>query len=720
MAHQSNLKLYNVPFEKDENFILDDALSYLNGLTPVYEVPNYQFVYPQINLTIKVRLSYDGMRGAYARPSANYVLMYTSTDYPSGEGGATQWGTYTLYFIDRIEYIDTDTMRLTLTMDTLNTFVRYCASHLSKNIPFSNRTHIKREHRDRFAKLTSGPYVGIPRIDYLSEGIETSKRKTDDTLIKDTQEKWYLIYRSDNTDENAPISTYLLSEKGYTTSTFNASFNKKTVPQGIYYGIVMQSGSYISYAGTNYAYGSTFGAATNITNALIYRHTDGLMRCTFIGSNGSTEDLAFSLNSGNVTLGAHNCPGAWVLQAKDTVVNNWEADSIDYYYLNGTVKKISNINKTDPRLLKIVEFPYCPYSLNVTGTVITPPTGVYNYGGMLWITENAELTNATVTDISIGKYRVLATTPAQGQNLLSDYLEEPKLLHSDFTTIKVIFDSFAYAIPLENLTFNDVTSVTYNSGFNVFRVDLYASRALSSTYMFHVYNRVNEIIPSNDYEGYIVVKRNNEVPIYNSSYLNYIRSGFNFEVKQKSLQESTQLASTIISAVGMVASFASSMYTGGAGIAAGVGLATSLGVSAMSYGKSISSNKISMASQIASLQAQGASVTGADDLDLLHVYSPLLHVETYETVEHERKGILNKLRLLGYATDRSGQPHTHTRLYYDHLACDAVFDMTDAKFNPDLIADVKEKMSNGVTFIHLVDGAYDFEQQYENWEISLM
>lgn len=728
MAHQSNLKLYNVPFGKDENFILDDAFAYLYNMQAVLEVPKYQFVYPQMNLTIKVRLSSDGMQGRYGRPSANYAMITTITDYPDDED-LGQWGTYTFYFVDKIEYIDTDTVRLTLTMDTLNTFVRYCTNHDSKYIPWSPRTKIIRQHKERYIEIGTvipGAYLRMPLVDFRSEGISTTKQKLSDVSLSNPLGKWYVMFKTDHRTGIVKRLLFAQNEFEIQTGVTAETIRFAQLSEGQYWHIPFTSSSgQVVFKGTTYNYAYHIGESALLTNGVIIYVDGDQVKLDLVTTNNTivVNHASESLHAttARFTVNAVKC---YIASSKIAYKSDWDDYADDVYYFkvgNAKLFQLKDVKRTFSQILKIVEYPYPPVPLTISSGVITIPEGMTYEGGYIVLNENVTYSNK-LSSFTIRNYpNSLTLNPGRGQEIgsIDDYIEEPKLLHSDFYNVKFVYDSFYYEIPLERMSNNFITPRTVVSRPHIFNLYIYPSMNISSTFLFKV-EPESGIKSSNDYEGFVSVKRNNEVALYTDSYLEYIRSGYNYDVKQRALQERGQVISTLISAVGMVASFASSVYTGGAGIAAGVALGTSLAASSASLVNSISSNEISMASKMASLQKQGESVSGAEDLDLLNVYCPTAKVEIYETVDTERKNILNLLRLKGYACDEWGIPDTRTRLYFNYLQCDAVFDMTGDKFNPDLIADVKEKMSNGVTFIHAVDNAYDFEQQYENWEISLM
>ena len=72
----------------------------------------------------------------------------------------------------------------------------------------------------------------------------------------------------------------------------------------------------------------------------------------------------------------------------------------------------------------------------------------------------------------------------------------------------------------------------------------------------------------------------------------------------------------------------------------------------------------------------------------------------------------------GYATHEQKVPAIDTRLYFNFVQAEIV--LKDFTFNEEIAKRIIEKWNQGVTFMHWVSGAYDFNQEYENFETSLL
>ena len=71
-----------------------------------------------------------------------------------------------------------------------------------------------------------------------------------------------------------------------------------------------------------------------------------------------------------------------------------------------------------------------------------------------------------------------------------------------------------------------------------------------------------------DYEDYLLVNRNNEETIFSNDYLNYIRTGYNYDkkVREKTIDKNSLDASIMTAAFGLSA--AAALPTGGISLVA--------------------------------------------------------------------------------------------------------------------------------------------------------
>lgn len=395
----------------------------------------------------------------------------------------------------------------------------------------------------------------------------------------------------------------------------------------------------------------------------------------------------------------------------------------------------SSVDKTDSKIIKIIKLPYAPCT-------ITYANGVYNFpsewtydSGYMKLNDaslsteflNERFGKVNVPELYIREPNICSLTDPK------DIKYESKLYHSDFYDFKLVYDSFVRDIKLENyntdmfdtsyvwkpnLTTIDVDfkpTNTINSKF-AFRIETYLSDP-SGNYDFASYNTTS------DYEKYLLVTRNNEETIFSNDYLNYIRTGYNYDKKSKQEQASKSWLLGGLQLAAGVASFAVSAYTGGVSAAAGIALVSGAIATFTSNAYTQASNERSMQSKLTSLAAQSSNVAGSDDVDLLSFYNEnRLQIIKYRTEELQEQALYNLFFYCGYKKDQMKIPNTNSRYWFNFVQCKPVFTEEGVTPYNDYIADVKSRYEAGVTIYHHhpnIGTQWDWQQQYENWENSV-
>lgn len=286
---------------------------------------------------------------------------------------------------------------------------------------------------------------------------------------------------------------------------------------------------------------------------------------------------------------------------------------------------------------------------------------------------------------------------------------EPKLDHSDFHSIKYVYDSFVKVIKPE-VYFNYLSGnpeATININFTM-------TKSINSRFMFTF-----DIAPYNDFsdedfENYLLIARNNEEVIYNEPYINYIRSGFNYDVKNKNRQEVYSWFTTGITMAAGITSVAVGSKT------LGIGLIAS---SVLGIGASINNTiqlETNMQEKLNQLKMQSAAVYGADDVDLMSIYcqNKLKRIE-YKVSKRMQKNLLDLFYYTGYIDDVNEIPNLDTRMWFNFVQCEIQFKYCPC-MNKEQLDEFKGKFLGGVTKLHAntINGTlrWDFERVRENWE----
>ena len=289
---------------------------------------------------------------------------------------------------------------------------------------------------------------------------------------------------------------------------------------------------------------------------------------------------------------------------------------------------------------------------------------------------------------------------------------EPKLLHSAFHTERYLYDNFDKELLLERYIPNndpvDKVVIKFKQSNNISSNSLFDFSFPDGTY-----KKVSL------YDNYLNVNRTNELALYNSDYLNYIRNGYNYDKKALEQQKASNWIGFGISAASTIASFVFSAnpITAAAGISFASQTITSL---ANSINQSVSGEE-AIQQKLNDYKNRAASVTNTTDLDLLSYYNGNRLWLTREDISDSlRDGIYNLFRLTGYGCDKYEVPVTDTRVWYNYIQCSPNIDEAQWLYGKDILDDIKSRYQTGVTRYHAVDGEYDWNQEKENFETWLV
>ena len=225
-----------------------------------------------------------------------------------------------------------------------------------------------------------------------------------------------------------------------------------------------------------------------------------------------------------------------------------------------------------------------------------------------------------------------------------------------------------------------------------------------------------------DYPLHLIINRNNETPVYTSAYLDYLRTGYNYDLKSQAVQLGMQGLGIAISAINAGVGIAATFATGGLAAPYAVSAATGFASSIANIGKTAAENQRGNAQRLKELQAQGASVAGNSDFAVSKRYTKnRVSLETYSVEPRLINAARSFFYLKGYATDEIKAPNCHTRAHFDFVECDPVFQPEALSLFPkwmlELIAD---DLRQGVTVMHPVNGDYDIAQTSSNYELSVL
>ena len=706
----AQVKLYNVGFNSNMNCVVDNIATYLTG-TATTVITYDDVMYQKIELDMEIKLPMS--QSLVEKPSFNYVSILNY-------GGQRPF----YFFVRDVQWLSQQGIKLLLSMDTLNTF--------QDLLVFSNNTKITRQHKDRFYQEyydTQRPQLVTRKIDRPSEVTGLTKyRGTTNSVNGSSNIKWYLVYANENNNDNAPVACYIMPSetvKFYGLhSTYEPQYFNTSDLGDIY--LIKENVTLTLTTTTNQT------VTLNITdNQTYYISTVPMNTGNYFNviGKGNTSTQSYGCKaigfSGLVHLSYYPKAQASDLLNLSTstfiqVARNADTDLICTSSGAFNISPISNINRTYSSLIKIIECPYEPFTLSPKDDGYLLDDGFYanlvsNLGENPVIALKLnELSKEFVTSLhnySLSDFTCIIPLVADRQNAKKNIEYESKLYHSDFHNVIFNYDSFTKDMPLEN-----IEPSSLNNPY--FKIKYKQANTITSNlgFKFEIAQGTQKL--NGAFEEYLLCKRNNEYPIYNSSYLNYLRNGYNYDLKAKNIQTAQNWIGTGLSIGGGIVSLLAGVSTGGVTTALGVSLITS---SISSISSNIFNNIQSEANieqKLNEAKNTANTVTSSDDLNLLNWYSDnLLWATTYEISDQQKSNVFDLFYKTGYACNETGIPNVNSRYRFNYLQCTPDF---TTKANPiwqEYINDVIARFELGVTYFHTY---HDFEQQYENWESWLM
>ena len=809
------------PLQEDKKWVVDD----LEGLLSQHLLLTYNNFQRQKNklaLSIKVDMSQadivNGLtiRGTQTLRFIRYCKIKNSDD-----------DTPFYYFVTDMNIKSMKSVQLVLVMDTLNTCMTSVAGY--RQLQFDNKTNVSREHRDRYWNGSKQEGVDkdyyLREINILSNDINpTLYRRTTDKKVLDYlqdgdigKNSWYLVYRTDfNPDDvesakkGNPIDCYLINDDKLkyqeATESYSLSINEFKSNQGVFntLGFVKSEGNTGTF--------SIDGVSYNMSNYdYIYiriQGEGGTEMFRIIAGSGTNTQTTIPVNSsGNIIFSGDWSIGHFVDTTFSTTTNKYEPSNVyEAMYkiqnssktLNiasfgeGYTKGFKELDRTDSRLVKVICLPYSPMSYTIDNNGVFTPSADWVLGTDYDIKDHMihiiDLNKVLKCDLSknlsdgdIGAtYSDLSHTINHSDLSLNTTRlnDESQLYHSEFYMKKYFYDNFQYTMKLENMIKTPASWRTVNTN-NIY-LEYQVSNGIKSAFMFNIKLPKPTIrsTQQEDYDMMIYVNRNNEVSTYDNAYLNYIRTGYNYDVKNKNRNQ-------MLSLLGMFTGFSGSLLQAGtttailgskrqeyrnalatqnqyiedtllndidisnprtytrtaqdvamsnmvasakAGwsaskwstLATGVGIGTNVVNNVVSGIANISAQEQQLQQNLKQASMQATTVENADDLDLLKAYNGnKLNVAIYKPEEQMELLLKDLFYYTGIKVSYQGIPTHNSRVWFDFLQCSPVWKCTYTWDNA-IISDLNSKFATGVTYFHKKNNKYDFDQELENWETWLL
>lgn len=597
----------------------------------------------------------------------------------------------------------------------------------------------------------SSPYK-LRDINLRTEGINPILYKNNEEIIRDSvyandgkdDTAWLLHYKNTNAidpdsyNEVNPVECHLLNKDPITISVpgngddirsdistdgsyyFSPIYNQGVIEvdgsteyeikldgDDMYYVVIYKNGTSYVVRYYHFVAGDPFGGAV-----ILVDYVSSTSSIKFVNSPSV---LPIYYVSGSPS-GVYDLVEQYLNNTNDSLYPNTE----DTVYMLGE----GNIDRTDSKNIKIIELPYAPTSLGRDSQDIPEIGSYWEYnavGQYFKLSDpNTKFVNEFISTVSNPMYDLLVEIPTINGAENRDDFYESKLFHSDFYQPKFVYDSFSLTMMMEQV--NGSNMLYQNGSQEHLKVKFVTSTNIMSKFCFILPQyTLNHSV--SDYDNVINVSRNNEQVLYTSQYINYLRTGYNYDLKSKQRTETASGVGIGLSALSIGASIIGGVISGNVGVAVGGAVAGAISLSnqLVNYAKSVAQNEDAIARKLQEAKNQAVTVAGADDIDLLNAYSGNRAKMCYYTVSDEMKHALGDLfYYCGYSTYEQKIPVINSRLWFNYLQCELEITGTNYNLTEELILELKNKFKDGVTFFHKNGGTWNVEQTLENWEVSLL
>lgn len=741
----SIVSIYKTRIIPEKRMIVENLDSYLESC-PKATIAD--FVYIKIAQSIELKLNLP----IYIQENEGYFNYLKVKDSNSSK---------TFYFfIDSVEWIAEMTIRISARMDVLNTF---SLSLLSGNL-LGERTRMIREHRNRYKRKNSLEF--LPIIDRISEGSSYPMRRVGN--LEPIKEKaglpfWSIAYYSESTDARSPILAEALPSK-------NVSIK---APQGDYPSNVIFPNF------SNFSVGDIYFVArpdnapesSNLVNVQVKSPTEiyndfqigatkealnriaTLLAVSFEIKSVSSEtaflsfkkywyfdDLTLAEIEGPIEVGLkkslstnvylkcgvyHKTASPNSPSSISSILNLPSFPFVDYILKKSFPLKTSKeIERTGSLLMKILEFPYSPFPFKTDGDgdLILQKGWAFDMGRLFFYEDDPDFSADFDHEILSEPIKEAGKAVPMSEFTAGTLWrkKDPKFFNSEFTSCKVIYDSFVWEWKFENYRPSENPSIMMRYRF---------SDSFLSEMIFQF--RFKDIpstswVETMDFDRLIVSTRSLERPIFSVPYLDYLRTSYNYDLKKNSVQKDLEGLGIALSSINSGLSLASRFASGkGGGVVGGVagvaGIGTSLLGDLVNFSVGAEMRGEALANSIRNLQRQGASVSGSSDYSIFRSYSngyPCLAV--YQPEPQFTEVIQKSFHLYGYACEKIGAPTAESlksRIYFNFLQCDPDLSTEEgSRMQKWQREEMSSLLNSGITIFHERNGIYDFSQIYENSE----
>lgn len=586
------------------------------------------------------------------------------------------------------------------------------------------------------------------KIDMISEGTTPIlfHKPSEDKNIDEFDLDWYLVYRNQNEPDESlvnPVDCFICANEQLTVQdTEQTTVRASDLETGKYYYFTPTNNNENRY--TFSAGGHTAVVAQSLVGGVIHKgivvmrkNGTGIKWC-YIDTNAPSYN--FNLGSAtwwdatDITFTIHLSENLYARITADiyasvlTLSTNVSESAVSYSYAN-LVSSIDALNRTDSQLIKVIKLPYCPIEMIYDEDTDTWIFDENDYELSSYLQDGAYLTFIKVKNLSTKfENEVFVDSPNAFSDLVIPNIDpkwtdtrndfyESKLYHSDFYTKKFIYDSFNFNFKLENIDMDSFLTHNLGSDFG-FVVNFKPTSTINSKFVFN-FPQYELNYSTDDYSNIMTVSRNNEENLYNQSYINYIKTGYNYDQKAKSLALAQGLIGGTTSAAGGVIGALRSKA--GLGALAGATIAIQGANNIINTIFTAVSAQNNIEQKMAQSKNQATTVNGSDDVDLMSYYTGnRAKLAVYKVSDKIKADMADLFYYTGYALNATQIPNTTSRCWFNFIQCEPVFNEESTTPYKRYLDDIKARYSLGITVYHAHNGNYDWDQEKENWETNLL
>lgn len=597
--------------------------------------------------------------------TGDYSLAYLAIEYceiiAPGTSGRTKW----FYFVDSVEFVSRNAIRVNRMIDYPNTFYN--------SVSFGNDCHIVRRFKDRWLKTINGYY---PIYDKASEGFDITQvlNKDKTLIIKDYQDDpgeppYWLLAIAQVAHEDRQVGavryypilpeTKRIKANGMTISSSPMKFETKN----------------LIVASTNIddiVSGEQFTEGTHQTKGL---------RCYLLPyyppalgeATGTTDNLVFDQPS-NIFY-----TWQWRLAGDNDNI------ALNMFFQTGMLGEAQQNALPDVRKVNVTRSIYSGVAFNINRDYLRQqPTAS---------TKEERQAERRNWEFSVDRL-------------------DPKLGTSEFTGLKFEYLGATFTIAPENQDGGTYGGV---------QVDYSVSPNSDSPVRFKInplnWNMRNKYSYTDDDRGYLIPSGDMSYPMAGSEYNQYLRFSNKYDK-----------TSTALSYANIAGGAGSAIGSGAIGLAVGGPIgAVVAGVAGATF-SAITSAIGTWNNQQARIQSEKQKSRNisqsSSDFNIIQTKNRARFI-TYEIPEYLKRSLTRYFHLFGYAEDRYADPHVydHKRYAFDFLKRDFV-DYNKSEIEPAFRDGFEEKMKDGFYIMHVLQDltptSFDFRKENANMEISLI